>query len=172
MKAEHNFSIKEEMKYNLSKGQLFPLSILCSIVCVPLIVGLIVYVCVDYKMPVLVILCLSLAIYIVLMLVIWRISSKRDYYFLIDETHVEIVFLDMFSGKTKLILDQEQIKKIAFDRPTLKNFLKCALTLSLPNRVDITFIENGEEKTKAIGHIRRRDAEEIAQKLQVELNLH
>ena len=158
--------------YYLENKQFKPAMILFGIPFIPSIIGLIIANIMVFEIELLIVLLLVLVVYITIVLILWKISKRKNHYLLLKNDEIEIVFHDFFNGKTKLELPYNKIKNIEYYRITsLKGWLML-FSYVFPKCVYITYEINGEEQTKFIGYMDYKDVKEVAKNNNIEIKIY
>lgn len=160
--------------YYLEQKQFMPSMILFGILFIPLIIGLLFATILSFDIAKLIILFVFLVLYILTILYFWKESRIKDFYLLLKNGGVEIVFFDcMEKGKVKLDLSSEQLLKIEYYRIiSIIGWLTIPQSLIFPKCVFITYNIDGEIKEKFIGYMNTKDVKKVSKITNTELKIH
>ena len=158
--------------YYLEQKQFKPEMVLFGILFIPCIFGLVIANIMLFKIQLLVILLIVLAIYLTLVFVLWKLSKRKNYYFSIMDDRVEIVFHDFTIGKTKLELQFNQIVKMEYYRMSSVKGWLMLYSYIFPKCVYITYNIEGKLQTKFIGYMDIKDVKEIANTINAEIRVY
>lgn len=158
--------------YYLRPREFLELAIICSILSVPINIGLIISCIISFALDLLIILLVSFAIYLLIMFICWKVTRNKDYYLLVKENGLEMVIEELGSNE-KLELKYNQIIKIEYYKITsITNWIFEFFQIFCIRCAYITYIANAEEVTKLIGCLSYKEIKEIAQKTNIKLKVH
>lgn len=158
--------------YYLEQKQFKPAMILFGIPFIPCIIGLIIANIMLYKVELLIMLLIILTVFLTIVIILWKLSKRKKQYLLLKDNEIELEFYDSINGKTKLVLQFNQIKKFEYYRiNSIKGWLML-FSYIFPKCVYITYNLSGEEQTKFIGYLDIKDIKEISKKTNTELKIY
>ena len=155
--------------FYLNKAQFEPAMILFGLLFIPCIIALIVANFMFSGLVVFLTLILVLAIYIVIVIFNLKESQKTDYYLLLNNQEMEIVYHDLILSKTKINLSFDQINRIEYYRMNSLKGWSMLYSYLYPKCVFMTYTLNGEEKTVFIGYLNYEDIKMITNQNNIDL---
>lgn len=158
--------------YYLEQKQFKPGMILLGIPFIPCIIGLVIVNIKLFKIELLIMLLTVSVIYLTIILVLWKISKKREKYLLLKDNKIELGIYDPAIGKTKLEIEYNQIIKFEYYRINSIRGWLMLFSYVFPKCVYLTYNEKGVEQTKFIGYLDIQDIKEISQKTNSELIIY
>lgn len=158
--------------YYLEQKQFKPAMILLGIPFVPCIIGLIIANVMLLKIELLIMLFIILGIYLIIVILLWKLSKRKNQYISIKENVMELVFHDFMNGKTKLELQFDEIIKFEYYRINSIRGWLMLFSYIFPKCVYLTYNVNGEEKTKFIGYLDIKDIKEISKITNSDLKIY
>lgn len=158
--------------YYLDQKQFKPALILFSVFFIPTILSLIVALSFLFEVELLIILFAIVALYLMLILVLWRISVRKTHCLSICEDSITINYPNVNDGKGILKLSITQIKKIDYYKITSLSGWMMLFNYVYPKSVFITYSTSGTEKTDFVGYMDLHDLQKIANSNQIELIIH
>ena len=158
--------------YYLDEKQFKPAMILFGIPFIPCIIGLIIVNVLLFEIKLLIMLLIIIGIYLTIVTILWKLSKRRNHYFLIKDNVIEFGIYDSINGKVKLEVEFDKIVRFEYFRiNSIKGWLML-FSYVFPKCVYLTYNENGEEQTKFIGYLDIRDIKEISKQTNSELKIY
>lgn len=158
--------------YYLEQKQFKPAMILFSIPFIPCIIGLVIANIFLFKIELLVILSIIIGVYLIIDIILWKLSKNKKHYLLLKDQEIELKFCDSINGEVKLEVQFEEIVRFEYYRiNSFKGWLML-FTYTFPKCVFLTYNVNGEEQTKLIGYLDIEDIKEISKKTNSELKIY
>ena len=148
--------------YYLDQKQFKSAMILFGIPFVPCIIGLIIANIMLLKIELLIMLFIILAIYLIIVIILWKLSKRKNYYLLIKDNVIELEFYDSINGKTKLELQFNEIIKFEYYRINSIRSWLMLFSYIFPKCVYLTYTVNEKEQTKFIGYLDIKDVKDIS----------
>ncbi len=158
--------------YYLEQKQFKPSMILLGIPFIPCIIGLIIANIMLLKIELLIMLFIILGIYLVIVIILWKLSKRKNHYLLIKDNVMELKFCDFIYGKTKLQLQFDEIIKFEYYRINSIRGWLMLFSYIFPKCVYLTYNVNGEEQTKFIGYLDIKDVKEISKITNSDLKIY
>ena len=158
--------------YYLEQKQFKPAMILFGIPFIPCIIGLIIANVLSFKIELMIMLLIIVGIYFTIVIILWKLSKRKNHYILLKENLIELEFCDFISGQVKLELQFDEIIKFEYYRiNSIKGWLMLFSYL-FPKCVFLTHCINGKEETKFIGYLDIKDIKEISKNTNSELKIY
>lgn len=158
--------------YYLEQKQFKPAMILLSIPFVPCISGLIIANILLLKIELLIMLSIIIGIYLIIVIILWKLSKRKKHYLLLKDHMIELEFYDSTSGKVKLEVQFDEIVRFEYYRiNSIKGWLML-FSYIFPKCVYLTYNANGVEQTKFIGYLDIKDIKEISKNTNSELKIY
>lgn len=148
--------------YYLDQKQFKPTMILFGIPFVPCIIGLIIANIMLLKIEWLIMLFIILSIYLIIVIISWKLSKRKNYYLLIKDNIMELNFYDSINGKTKLELQFGEVIKFEYYRINSIRSWLMLFSYIFPKCVYLTYTVNKKEQTKFIGYLDIKDVKDIS----------
>ena len=158
--------------YYLEQKQFKPAMILFGIPFIPCIIGLIIANIMLLKIELLIMLFVILGSYLIIVIILWKLSKRKNHYLLIKDNVMELEIYDSIYGKTKLELQFDEIIKFEYYRITSIRGWLMLFSYIFPKCVYLTYNVNGEEQTKLIGYLDIKDVKEISKITNSDLKIY
>lgn len=158
--------------YYLEQKQFKPAMILFGIPFIPCIIGLIIANILLFKIELFVILLIIIGVYLVIVIILWKLSKKKNHYLSLKDNEIELEFYDFINKKVKLEVRFDEIVRFEYYRMnSIKGWLMLFSNI-FPKCVYLTYNVNSEEQTKFIGYLDIKDIKEISKKTNSELKIY
>ena len=158
--------------YYLEQKLFKPAMILFGIPFIPCIIGLAIANILLFKIKLLVILSIIIGVYLIIVIILWKLSKRKNHYLLLKDHEIELEFYDSINGKVKLEVQFEEIVRFEYYRiNSIKGWLML-FSYIFPKCVYLTYNANGEKQKKFIGYLDIGDIKEIAKKTNSELKIY
>lgn len=158
--------------YYLEQKQFKPAMILFGIPFIPCIIGLVIANILLFKIELLIMLSIIFGAYLIIVIILWKLSKRKNHYLLLKDYEIELEFYDSINGKVKLEVQFDEIVRFEYYRiNSIKGWLML-FSYIFPKCVYLTYNENGEEQKKFIGYLDIGDIKEIAKKTNSELKIY
>lgn len=158
--------------YYLDEKQFKPEMILFGILFIPCIIGLIIVNVLLFEIKLLIMLLIIIGIYLTIVTILWKLSKRRNHYFLIKDNVIELGIYDSINGKVKTEVEFDKIVRFEYFRiNSIKGWLML-FSYVFPKCVYLTYNKNGEEQTEFIGYLDIKDIKEISKQTNSELKIY
>lgn len=158
--------------YYLEQKQFKPAMILFGIPFIPCIIGLIIANILLFKIELLIILLIIIGVYLTIVIILWKLSKRKNHYLLLKDNIIELEFYDSISGNVILKIQFDEIVRFEYySISSIKGWLML-FSYVLPKCVYLTYNSNGVEQTKFIGYLDIKDIKEISKKTNSELKIY
>ena len=158
--------------YYLEQKQFKPAMILFVIPFIPCIIGLIIANILLFKIELLIMLSIIIGVYLIIVIISWKLSKRKTHYLLIKDNIIELEFHDFINGKTKLELQFKEMLQFKYYRiNSIRGWLMLYCYV-FPKCVYLTYNVNGEEQTKFIGYLDIKDIKEISKITNTDLKIY
>lgn len=160
------------LKLNLEKRQLQPQLILLSVIFFPFILALLIASIIKPEKPIIIVLVCLFALYVVLTLVLWLLSMRKDKYLTIGDDETTIRYPNVSNANIIKITNSNITRIEYYKLSTIKNWLTL-FNFVLPQCVYITYKdENDEERDAFIGYLNVEEVKILSQRLNANLIIH
>lgn len=102
--------------YYLEQKQFKPAMILFGIPFIPCIIGLIIANILLIKVELLIMLTIIIGVYLIIVIILWKLSKRKNHYLLLKDYEIELVFYDSIKGKVKLEVQFYEIVRFEYYR--------------------------------------------------------
>ena len=158
--------------YYLEQKQFKPAMILFGIFFIPCIIGIVIANILQFKIELLIILSIIIGVYLIIVIILWKLSKRKNHYLLLKDHEIELEFYDSINGKVKLEVQFEEIVRFEYYRMNSIKGWFMLFVYTFPKCVYLTYNASGKEQTKFIGYLDIGDMKEISKKTKSELKIY
>ncbi len=158
--------------YYLEQKQFKPAMILFGIPFIPCIIGLIIANLLLFKLELLIMLSIIIGVYLIIVIILWKLSKRKNHYLLLKDNEIELEFVDSIKGKIKLEVQFDEIVRFEYYRINSIKGWVMLFSYIFPKCVYLTYNSNGEEQKKFIGYLDIGDIKEVSKKTNSELKIY
>lgn len=141
---------------------------------IPLLIAILVGVCLTRDIVLLITLIVMMVVYIAFILILFRLSKKKEHYLLIQDNGIYVCYKELSGLDEKLEIPYSEMKEIKYFRL----FSIIAILDSILNRcifysmtVWITYSDDLDEKNVLVGYMDYKDVKKIAKEKNIKLKV-